>query len=124
MMNYISHTEATDSNWRSLYRAGGVAALIAGVVFRRNLGVEIVLFSPQKQPGEVIDWFTLLQSNRLLGLAYLNIIVNYALVGLMFLALYALLRQVNQSRATIAALLGFLGVAVSFDSNTALSLLA
>ncbi len=59
-------TETSDSDWKSLYRVGGVAAMIAGVIFRRNLGPEISLFSAQKQPDTIIDWFTLLQNNRLL----------------------------------------------------------
>jgi hypothetical protein len=105
---------------------GGVAALIAGVLFRRNLAAEIGLFSRHKSPGTVSNWFALLQSNRLLGLAYLNIfdIVNYALVGLMFLALYVVLRRANKSYMAIATALGFLGIAVYFASNTAFSMLS
>jgi hypothetical protein len=126
IIDQVSNVKASESNWMNLYRVGGVAALIAGVVFRRNLGVEIALFSTQEQPDTVIDWFTLLQTNRLLGLAYLNIfdIVNYALVALIFLALYAVLRRVNKSRMAIAATFGFLGIAVYFASNTAFSLLS
>jgi hypothetical protein len=77
------------SEWKILYRVGGVAALIAPVSFRRNFGVEIPLFAAQKQPGTIEKWFALLQTNRLLGLAHLNFfdLVNYALVGLMLLAL-------------------------------------
>jgi len=124
--HYVPDTGASDTSWKRLYQAGGAAALIAGVVFRRNLGVEIALFSAQKPPDTLIDWFTLLQTNRLLGLAYLNIfdILNYALVGLMFLALYAVLRRVDRSLMAIAAALGYLGIAVTFASNTAFSLLA
>jgi hypothetical protein len=119
-------TAASNSNWQSLYRVGGVAALVAGVIFRRNLGVEIALFSPQKQPDTITDWLMLLQTHRLLGLAYLNIfdIVHYMLVCLMFLALYAVLMWVNKSHMAIAVTLGFFGIAVYLASNTALSLLA
>jgi len=125
-MNQVPYTEASDSSWKSLYRAGGAAALMAGAVFRRNLGVEIALFSTQKPPDTITGWFGLLQANRLLGLAYLNIvdIINYALVGLMFLALYVVLRRVNKSPMVLAAALGFLGIAVAFASNTAFSLLS
>jgi len=100
MTNQVTHAETTDSAWKGLYKVGGAAALIAGVIFRRNLGVEISLFSQHTPPVTVSDWFTLLQGNRLLGLAYLNIfdIVDYALVGLMFLALYVALRRANESR--------------------------
>jgi hypothetical protein len=126
MTNQIADHEAADSDWKSLHKVGGVAALIAGVIFRRNLGVEISLFSARKQPDTVNDWFTLLQNNRFLGLSYLNLfdLVNYALVGLMFLALYVALRRASKSSMAIATMLGFVGIAVYFASNTDFSMLS
>jgi len=125
-MNQVSNSKSSDSDWKSLYRVGGLAALIAGVIFRRNLGVEISLFSHHAPPVTVSDWFTLLQGNRLLGLSYLNIfdIVDYALVCLMFLALYAVLKRANKSYMAIATTLGFIGIAVYFATNTAFSMLS
>ncbi len=125
-MNQVSSAKTSDTGWKSLYRVGGVAALIAGVLFRRNIAAEIGLFSKQQPPVTVRNWFEILQSNRLLGLSYLNIfdIVNYALVGLMFLALYAVLKRANKSYMAIATTLGFLGIAVYFASNTAFSMLS
>lgn len=118
--------DPSENGWKTLYRVGGVAALAAGIIFRRNLGVEIALFIPQNQPAEVAGWFDLLQSNRLLGLAYLNIfdVVNYLLVALMFLALFVLLRQKHPSAMAIAAVLALLGVTIYAATNTALSMLA
>jgi hypothetical protein len=114
-----------DSDWKPLYRIGGVAALLAGILFRRNLAAEIGLFSRHKAPASVGDWFALLQGNRLLGLAYLNVfdLVNYALVALMFLALYLLLQRANRSAMLAATALGMIGIAVYFASNTAFSML-
>jgi len=87
MIDHVTNAETADATWKSLYRVGGTAALIAGVIFRRNLGPEIWLISGHAPPVTVIDWFTLLQNNKLLGLSLLNLfdIVDYALVGLMFL---------------------------------------
>lgn len=121
----LSGAQAADAGWRTLYRAGGVAALVAGIFFRRNLGVEIGLFAGP-QPESVAGWFALLQENRLLGLAYLHIfdVVNYALLALMFLALVVVLSRVNRSAMIIAAVLALLGIAVYLASNTALSMLA
>ena len=126
IMDQVTNPETSDSGWKSLYRIGGVAALISGIFFRRNIAAEISLFSEYKTPVTVSNWFVLLQSNRLLGLSYLNIfdIVNYALVGLMFLALYVALRRTNKSYMAIATILGFLGIAVYFASNTAFSMLS
>ncbi len=125
-MNQVANAETSDSDWKSLYRVGGAAALIAGVLFRRNIAAEIGLFSKHPSPVTVGDWFALLQNNRLLGLSYLNIfdIVNYALVGLMFLSLYAVLCRANKSYMVIATTLGLVGIAVYFASNTAFSMLS
>lgn len=125
-MNQVTNAKTSGSDWKSLYRVGGLAALIAGALFRRNLAAEIGLFSKHKPPITVDNWFELLQSNQLLGLSYLNIFdtVNYALVGLMFLALYTVLKRANKSFMAIATTLGFIGIAVYFASNTALSMLS
>ena len=115
-----------DAAWKPLYRVGGVAALMSGVFFRRNLAAEISLFSPQRQPDTIQDWFSLLQSHTLLALSYLNFfdLFNYAFVGLMLLALYVLLRRVNRSYMAIATALGLAGITVAIASSTALSTLA
>ncbi len=75
----------------------------------RMLG--IIRFGPSTMPSSVSEWFTLLQTHRLVGLTLLNVfdVVNYTLVGLIFLGLYAALRRANKSYMTLAAALGFLG---------------
>lgn len=115
-----------DSDWKSLYKIGGLAALVAAVVFRRNLAAEIGLFTGGQAPATVGDWFAMLNSRPLLGLAYLNLfdVVNYVLVGLMFLALYVALRRTNRGYTTLATALGFLGIGVYLATNTALSMLS
>jgi hypothetical protein len=50
--------------------------------------------------------------------------VNYALVGLMFLAVYVALRQTSKSYTLIAAVLGFLGVGIYIVSNSAFPMLS
>lgn len=126
MKKHIPPSDMHDVGWKRLYTIGGAAALLVGIIFRRNLGVEISLFSAQQPPETVVDWFALLQTNRLLGLAYLAIfdVVNYALVALMLLALIMLLWRTSKSLMATAGLLGLLGIAAYFASNTALSLLA
>ena len=125
-MHQVANGTALGSDWKSLYKVGGLAALIAGILFRRNLSAEIGLFVEPPPPVTVSSWFALLQSNRPLGLTYLNIfdLVNYALVGLMFLALYVVLRRANKSFMAIAAALGLVGIAVYMASNTAFSMLS
>lgn len=120
------HTDAARASaWQTLYRIGGVAALLAAVLFRRNISAEVSLFS-QPIPDAVADWFALLQANRLLGLAYLDLfdVVNYALLGLLFLALYAALQHVDRGLMLLAVGLGLVGVATYFASNQALAMLS
>ena len=127
-MSATARAGTADASYRGLYVIGGAAALIAGLIFRRNLGVAEIgqLVYGQAPPDTVVGWFTLLQGDRFLGLAMLNVfdIVDYALLGLMFLALYAALRHVDKGYALLAAAVGIAGIAVYFASNTALSLVS
>ena len=132
--NRDSDPNTADPRWNSLYKLSGAAALIAVLIFRRWLGEEFLLLrslgifrsGPQTLPTSVLDWFSLLHSNRLIGLTLLNVfdLVNYALVGLIFLGLYAALRRASRSYMTLATALGFLGIAVYFASNQAFSMLS
>lgn len=113
--------------WKPLYRAGALAALTAAVLFRRNVGAEVSLFTGVEMiPTNAADWFNLLQSNPFVGLSFLAAfdLVNYFLVGLVFLALAAPLWSLNKSLTTLALASGLVGIAVSFSSNTSLSMLS
>jgi hypothetical protein len=68
-------------------------------------------------PGRRIDRVDLILSD-FVDLA------NYALLGLIFLALYGALRQTNKSAMAIATTFGFVGIAVYFASNQALAMLS
>jgi hypothetical protein len=77
-------------------------------------------------PGSALDWYTLLQDNPFLGLILLDLfdIVNYLLVGLIFLALYGALRRANEVAMTVATASALVGVAVYLASNQAFAMLA
>jgi hypothetical protein len=134
VINQAPQAETADLAYKGLYRMGAVAALIAAVIFRRNLDAEWMLLrgaglfhvGPATPPDTVLGWFTLLQQYRLLGLTLLNLfdLVNYALVGLIFLALSAALRQASRSLTALAATLSFLGIAAYFALNQAFSMLS
>ncbi len=120
--------------WKGFFRVGGIAALLAGLLFRRNLGAELSLLKESgliaagttTPPTTISDWFTLLQSDPLVGLAWLDVfdLVNYALVGVMILVLFVTLRRVNRSVMVSATTLGLIGIAIYFASNQALALLS
>lgn len=126
-----AHTSFSDSTWKALYRLGAIAALLALFVFRRNLGAELMAFHgfglflvPETMPVSATEWFTLLQSNPFVGLALLEIfdLVEYALVGLMFLAVGVALWQSNRAMTLLAITSGLIGITVYFASNPALAL--
>jgi hypothetical protein len=129
--NGVDDAQVVDSHWRTLYIIAGVAALLAVVVFRRHFGAEIGLLMDMglidmEPPGSAFDWFTLLQDSPFLGLLMLDLfdIVNYVLVGLIFLALYGALRRANMVAMTVATASALIGVAVYLASNQAFALLA
>ena len=82
-----------------------MAALLAAILFRRNIGAEVSIFTGAAAiPHSAADWYALLQSNPFVGLSFLAAfdLVDYALVGLIFLALAAALWSGHMSMAAIA----------------------
>lgn len=122
MANQVTHAETTDSAWKGLYKVGGAAALIVTVL----LLIEIIVFTAYPLPSTVIGYFTLFQSNRLLGLLdlYLLEILTYALFVPMFLAIYVALRRANESYMALATTLAIIGIAVFLATNNPFSMLS
>jgi hypothetical protein len=121
------------STWKALYLLGGMAAMLAVFVFRRNLGAELMaskgfgLFAvPETMPVSAAEWFSLLHSSSWVGMTLLEVfdLVEYALVGVFFLAVCAALWRENRSLALLATICGWVGIAVYFASNQAFGLLS
>ena len=111
-----------DSAWKSLYRVGGAAALISAVF----IPIQIMVFIAWPPPSTVIGWFTLFQTNRLVGLLDLDLLLvadNLLLVPI-FLALYVVLRRGSESVMAIAMALGFVGIVLFIASNPAFEMLS
>jgi hypothetical protein len=106
-----TNTKTRDPAWKSLYRVGGTAPLIALVFYLTQM---LVIIFGEQYPATVEDWFSLFQHNKILGLLYINAldIFSIAFLGTMFLALYIALRRNNESYMAIAAVIAFLGIAV------------
>ena len=129
----LSNAKTADPAWRALYIAGGMAALSAVLLFRRYFSVELMQFKgfglftvPQTWPASVRDWFVLFQQNRLVGLLLFDLfdLVNYGLVGLIFLALFGALRERHQSAVLLATAACFVGISVYFASNQTFAMLS
>jgi len=132
IMDNSSNSQRIDISWITLFRIGGVAALLAVIFFRRFLAVELMTFNgfgilevPPTEPTTALEWFALLERNELVGLILLGIVdlINYALVGLIFLAVYGALRKANEVAMGLAIILSMIGISVYFASNQALGYL-
>ena len=132
-MKTDSHEQDNTTDWKLLFNLAGVAALLAVFVFRRNLGAELIAFRgiglsavPAAMPGDAAGWFALLHQHPLIGLTLLEVfdLVEYALVGLIFLAISVALWKVNRSAIFVAATLGWAGIITYFASNQAFALLS
>ena len=123
-LNQAADIESSNSSWKSLYKVGGVAAII--VVVTALIELIITFFPGGRTPSEtVIDWFTLFQNNWFLGLrnlGLLNIII--IVLGIpTFFALYGAHRQVNKTYGALAVIISFIGVAVFLATNRAFPML-
>ena len=119
-----TRTEETspDLGWKNLYRVGGVAALVMLIL----MVVQIVVYTIWPPPDTAEGYFTLFQNNWFLGLLSLDLlyIIDSVLLILIYLALYAVLRRAGQTSMLIAVVLGIVGVAAYFASNTAFEMLS
>jgi hypothetical protein len=133
MMNQVTGRETTDIAWEGLYRVGGLAALMVGVLFLAAL-VDLVLSALVS--GAAITGLSLLENNWLVVLFKLNAGFNgatydqlhelnplditiLALVAAMYLGLYAALWRTSKIGSIIAALQPFLGIVLLIATKTA-----
>jgi hypothetical protein len=116
--------KTADAVWTTLYRTGGVAALITAVL----IPIQVIVFIAWPPPleGAVTDWFALFQDNRLVGLINLDLLLvadNILLVPIL-LALYVALRRTSESVMAIATALGLVAVVLFIATNPAFQMLS
>ena len=125
-MNRVINSETPETHWYWLYKLSGTPALMAGVLF---LIPVIDLIIAGLQPGAVNGWLALFQDNWLVvifklqagfkgvgssQLHELNLldIAIMALVGTIYIGLYAALRRTSKLWSLIALVQPFLGIAL------------
>lgn len=115
-------TLAIEKNqWSNLFKVAGAAAI--GVV--AFIPIQMAVFIIHPPPATVTGWFSLFQSNALVGLMDLDLllIIDQVLMGLIFLALYQVLKRSNRSFMLIALAMAMLGIASYFASTVAFEML-
>ena len=115
---------SAELNPHGLYRAGGVGALMMGLL----LIVEVIAYLATSAPSlaDAGRWFALFQNHRLVGLVDFGLLelLGLTLFVPMFLALYAALHGADESAVAIATALALLGIAANFATSKLFSLLA
>lgn len=114
--------EIIDSRWKGLCFVGSVAALIMLIL----MIIQIIIFIVWPPPNTIEGYFMLFHKNWLLGLLSLDLlyIVDSVLLIFIYLALYVVLRKTGESSMLIAVVLGLVGIAAYFASNTAFEMLS
>jgi hypothetical protein len=122
-----SNAETTNSNWKSLYKIGGTAALLGVLVMVME---SLLTFLPGggvtgPDTVTVLDWFTIFQDNWFMGLRNLGLInMIAASLGIpMVFALYAAHRKTDKVYGTLVLILFLIGTTVYLASNTAFPML-
>ncbi|MEJ2549082.1 MAG: DUF4386 family protein [Anaerolineales bacterium] len=100
---------STDSHWKDLYKVGGATTIILELLIVLG-GIAFVTWPYTPGSTPVREIYTTLQNDRLGGLMSLDFLLFLSnIIGvLLFLALYASLKQVNESYALIALVMGLL----------------
>lgn len=124
--NQTNDYEKIESSWRSLYKLGGLAALLAAIGTLLDITITFIPgWGTSAIPVTATDWFVQFQNNWLLGLRNLDLLnaVLSILMIPMFCALYAVHRRVIKDYATLALILFMVGTIIFVGNNTALPML-
>ena len=118
----MTETASTVPAWRNLYRIGAAAAILSAVFF--PLQIATIFISPP--PSTVFGWFAVFQSQPLMGLLNLDLLLvcDQVLAMLIFLALYVALKHFNRSAMAIGTLLALASTVLFIASNPAFGMLS
>jgi hypothetical protein len=117
--------ETKDTEWKSIFRIGGISALIVTAFFLIDM---IVLVACGPYPQTANGWFVLLQNKRIVGVLSLDIFVlaGFPFCYPIFFALYGALRQVNKTHLmlALATVLAFAGLAIVISTDKTYSMIS
>jgi hypothetical protein len=128
MMMEKADIQTAEANWKSIYRLGAVAALLAVLFAVLEILITFIPGGERVSPEllTVPLWFERFQANPLLELRNLGL-VNIFLTAfglLLSFALFAAHRKVNPGWAGLALVISAIGGAVFFATNRCFSMLA
>jgi hypothetical protein len=111
----------TNSNWKCIYKIGGIVAMVFIVYSLVTMIILIVIGGP---PESALEAFNLLEENKLLGYLRLDVltILIVPLYYPLFLSIFVALRRYHISYLTLGALLAFAGVTLFLATPSVFSL--
>ncbi len=109
--------------WNSLYKIGGIVALIFIVYSLVTMAVLVAIGGP---PETAVEVFDLLENQRVVGLLRLDILtmLTVPLYYPLFLSTYAALRKTQRAYVTLATTIAFAGITLFLATPSPLSLVA
>jgi len=106
----------------TLYRAGVMATTFMVTM----IPVQIAFFLIWPHPTNILDWFTLFNNNWIIGLISFDFLYLLSMIAAIFLyiALFSALYEKQNSLSIFALIIGLIGLAIYFPSNTSLEMLS
>jgi hypothetical protein len=110
------------SRWNNLFKMAVIAAITMAIM----IPIQVLVFFAYPPPSSVEGFFRLFNENAFVGLLEYDflMIFDMLLIIFIYLALYFLLKNVDEAIITVALVLGFLGIASFFSSNTSMEMLS
>ena len=124
-LDHPNNNKVADPQWKELYRIGGIAAVVTVILILLAIVTYLIWpYLPGTTSTENI--FAAIQANKLGGLISLDFIllINNLLGVLLFLAMYVSLKQVNESYALIALVLGLVAAVLIVPARPIFELLS
>jgi len=108
-------TAESHSDVVSVYRVAFWATVAMLVI----IPLQIAAFALEPIPASVVDWFALFRNKPILGLFHADffLMVNNALIALIYLAFYHSLKGTDRGLLQVGLILGFIGIAAYLSSN-------
>lgn len=124
-INRLSDSAAVGSSRESICRLGAAAAIAAIMLVLLDMAISMGGGDVNPDTLTALDWFTMFQDNKLVGLRMLGIIYVISLtVSIpLYFALYTVHRQVCREYAFLAMILFLVGAAVYISNNAAVPML-
>lgn len=106
----------------TLYRAG----IIAAAFMVTMIPVQIAFYLIWPHPTNTVDWFTLFNNNWIVGLVSFDFLYMLSMIASIFLyiALFFALFETQKSLSLFAFIIGLIGLAIYFPSNTSIEMLS